>query len=451
MTSFDAVSLFSNCGAGDLGYQKAGFTFAVLAELVDFRLEVAQLNHPDAWGIEGDLRETLPDVIKCWHDLKSGQQPDLLSACPPCQGMSSARGGRGLITDPKAGSRDPRNLLVEVVALAVKELRPKIVVVENVAMFLTRQVHHPRTKKAVSAAAFLVEELLPDYVVYPMVSDLADFGIPQSRKRSFLTFVRRDSTIVERLGGEHLIPYPIPTHENAHINLASALNDMNLPELDASTRELARDPERDLHQVPVWSKEAYRMVAAIPANSGKTAWQNNLCPSCGTSESTGEMARCPKCRELLLRPIVMDESGEYRLIKGFKNSSYSRMHPDRPAATITTASGRVGSDNTIHPSENRLLSLLECSVLQTFPDDFDWGETLSMRGTTHLRGMIGEAVPPKFTASHGAVLRTLLEGRTSEGMMTERDMRCIRACAVLKRVMGSDAAFEHLSPSAVRA
>src|SRR5580692_8874460 len=99
-----SISLFSNCGAGDLGYREAGFRFDVIAELVPFRLDVAQLNHPLSWGVEGDLRITLPDVVDIWRELRGAMRPALLSACPPCQGMSSARGGRGCGNDPTAGS-----------------------------------------------------------------------------------------------------------------------------------------------------------------------------------------------------------------------------------------------------------------------------------------------------------------------------------------------------------
>src|SRR5258706_15924771 len=59
-----AVSLFSNCGAGDVGYRKAGFRFDVMAELDPRRLGVCLLNHPGATGVSGDLRKTWRKVVK---------------------------------------------------------------------------------------------------------------------------------------------------------------------------------------------------------------------------------------------------------------------------------------------------------------------------------------------------------------------------------------------------
>ena len=86
------------------------------------------------------------------------------------------------------------------------------------------------------------------------------------------------------------------------------------------------------------------------------------------------------------------------------------MDPKMPAATVTTASGHVGSDRTVHPWENRVLSPLECALLQTFPRSFDWGDALRLWGHTDVCAMIGEAVPPLFTRKHGKVLASLLSG-----------------------------------------
>jgi DNA (cytosine-5)-methyltransferase 1 len=148
-----AVSLFTNCGAGDLGYRRAGFRFQVLAEINPGRLKVASLNHSEADTVEGDLRETWPKVVEAYRRRIPGRAPALLAACPPCQGISSARSGRGLAIDADAGSRDSRNLLVDVVANVARDLSPRVVVVENVSAFFTRRVRHPDTQEPVSAAA----------------------------------------------------------------------------------------------------------------------------------------------------------------------------------------------------------------------------------------------------------------------------------------------------------
>lgn len=428
--SFHAVSLFSNCGAGDLGYAKAGFHFEVMAELDPRRLSVCLLNHRDAVGVPGDLRKTWPLVVDKYFDTNGGAPLSLLAACPPCQGMSSARSDRGKEGDPDAGMKDERNLLVMVISEVARELRPRLIVVENVQAFLTRQVRHPRTNAALSASRLLIDELADDYAVYPFLTDLCDYGVPQSRKRTFLTFIRVDDPAVAFLDRQGASPYPLPRHSpdsgGKPITLREALASFKLPSLDARSAETAISGlGNGMHAVPVWADRRYSMVAAIPPHTGRSAWENDTCPSCGRVEVGEAEAVCPHCDEPLLRPVLQEGDG-YRLITGFRTSTYRRMKSDAPASTITTASGHLGSNHTIHPFENRLLSTLECALLQTLPRSFKWGAALERWGHTNVREMIGEAVPPRFTELHGKVLRGLLESRNLRHLYPVGGRRCVR-------------------------
>ncbi len=431
--SLPAVSLFSNCGAGDVGYARAGFDFTVLAELDPRRLAVAKLNLSNAETVPGDLRETWPAVVDAYRARQGSRPPALLAACPPCQGMSSARSGRGKAADADAGSRDARNLLVSVIAKVAHALEPRVVVVENVQAFLTRNVRHPRGGYPISAATLLIRSLRKRYHTYPLMADLADFGIPQQRKRAFLCFVRRDDPAVEVLRVHGRAPFPRPTHApesgGKHVTLRQALQDLGAGSLDASAAERTGS---GMHAVPLWSEVQYRMIAAIPPDSGAGAWNNDRCGSCGTLAGVDD-ARCAECGALLPRPVVVEADGRARLVRGFRTSSYTRMHPDRPAATVTTASGHVGSDRTVHPWENRVLSMAECSHLQTFPRDFQWGESLRLWGATNVRAMIGEAVPPGFTEQHGEVIAGLLGGTQTRPVISAFDPRVTKAVERLAR------------------
>jgi DNA (cytosine-5)-methyltransferase 1 len=428
-----ALSLFSNCGAGDLGFRRAGFAFDVMAELDSRRLEIARLNHPGAKGIPGKLEATWPQVVETYQQAAGGERPALLAACPPCQGISSARGRRGLKNDPDSGSKDERNLLVVVIAEVARALRPRVVVVENVPAFLTRHVRHPDTDEAISAAVLLIEALAEDYLAYPLITDLADYGVPQTRRRAFLTLVRRDEPALAWLSTEGKAPYPRPTTPAqpsgpGPATLAAALEELGAAPLDAADEATATDPNGDpFHFIPVWRDQRYAMVAAIPPNSGASAWENNQCEHCGPVDVSAEDAACPQCGRALLRPVICDDNGAWRLIRGFQTSSYMRMRPDQPASTVTTASGHIGSHRTIHPSQNRLLSVLECAYLQTFPRDFKWGTALERWGATNVRAMIGEAVPPKFTHQHGRVLMQLLTRGQANRSLSVDDGRVAKA------------------------
>jgi DNA (cytosine-5)-methyltransferase 1 len=438
-----AISLFSNCGAGDVGYRLAGFRFDVMAEIDPRRLEVCLLNHPGAVGVPGDLRDTWPKVAREYRRRAGNQRPALLCACPPCQGMSSARSGKGCHADADAGSRDERNLLVTVIGKVALRLKPSIIVVENVLAFLTRKVRHPKDDEPISAANYLIAALAKDYVVFPLVDDLCNYGIPQSRMRAFLTFVRRDLSGLRNLLRLARAPYPRPTHGQAHGNLKSislneALASFGLPDLDAAKPEDASaEGFCGFHAVPVWDERTYAMVAAIPRGSGRSAWENDECFRCGTVDVAPTDVTCPKCGDALLRPVVREADGSFRLIKGFK-TSYRRMFGDRPAATITTASGHIGSDYTIHPTQTRLLSTLECAWLQTFPRSFAWGDALKKWGHTNVRDMIGEAVPPAFTRLHGQVLLGILRKEWTRAPISLSDDPVTRAWTKLVEAAKSD-------------
>lgn len=426
-----AVSLFSNCGAGDVGFRKAGFRFQVLAELHERRLDVAKLNHPGAEAIPGDLRETWSEVVSRYRARMGSTPPALLAACPPCQGMSSAQSKRGHSSDADAGSRDERNLLIETVASVAAELRPRAIVIENVVAFLTRQVRHPDTNDPISAARLFIDRLAGDYESFAIRTDLADFGVPQSRKRAFLVLVRRDEQGLNRLAQTAKAPFPKASHgpgtNASHVSLRTALDALGAPPLDSRTEVVAGE---GLHRVPVWDERRYRMVSSIPKDSGSSAWENNTCVECDCESSDEDEATCQACGEVLPRPVVR-EDGSWRLISGFRNSSYRRMHPDRPAAAVTTASGRMSSDNTIHPSENRVLSAYECQHLQTIPADFQWGEHLDGFSRARVREMIGEAVPPQFTELHGRILVSLLSGRSPRSAISRDDARVVSATVSL--------------------
>jgi DNA (cytosine-5)-methyltransferase 1 len=283
--------------------------------------------------------------------------------------------------------------------------------------------------------------LAKDYAVYPFLTDLCDYGVPQTRTRTFLTFLRRDEAAICLLEKLRASPYPIPQHAPEYhgrpITVREALASFDLPSLDARSVETAVSRVGNgLHAVPVWPDRRYDMVAAIPPHSGRGAWENDACANCGQVDVGDDDVLCPECGDPLLRPVIKDRRGTYRLITGFRTSTYTRMKSDAPAATITTASGHLGSNNTIHPFENRLFSTLECALLQTLPKSFRWGPALERWGHTNIRDMIGEAVPPLFTRLHGKVLHALLQGKRPRRLYPATGKRCQRTTEKLE--LGND-------------
>lgn len=75
-------------------------------------------------------------------------------------------------------------------------------------------------------------------------------------------------------------------------------------------------------------------------------------------------------------------------------SVYGRMHPDRPAPTITTGFMSPGRGRFVHPTRPRTLTAREAARLQGFPDTYRFVLDPERPPTRHnLAKWIGDAVP----------------------------------------------------------
>lgn len=405
-----AISIFSGGGVSDVGYEQAGFRFYEQAELDPHRVAMCRSNFPDSCVEQGPIADTWGSITKRFRNRENNTL-DLLSITPPCQGMSSSNPGRGKATDSDV--RDKRNrLLLDAIPL-IEDLKPRILVAENVAMVL-KEVINVRGKSLRIVEAF--QEDLKEYQLFAGVVQMADYGIPQMRRRAILVGIRRDEKCLSLLNSQGRVPWPKTTHsekptDGVHpwLPIASWFDEMKYEALDAGSKETARSATDPLHFVPFYEGDRYNLVADIPARSGRNAYENSNCRMCGRKDVPAWTTHCPYCNQPMRNRPYVEENGEFRLIKGF-NSSYRRMHPDRPAPTVMTNSSHVGSDYKIHPWENRVLSIRECADLQTIPRFYDWSWGLKTRHTYVARGVIGEALPPWFTFLHGGVLFDLLNG-----------------------------------------
>jgi DNA (cytosine-5)-methyltransferase 1 len=227
--------------------------------------------------------------------------------------------------------------------------------------------------------------------------------------------VHRDEPWLEHIVAQNLLPWPRRTHAEHStngllpwLNVQAWFEGMRYEPLDAKSKETACG-SHELHFVPCYGKDRYLQVSQIPGYSGRSAYENNICPSCGLRDIPEGLVLCPSCGGVMRNRPYVEGNGQAQLIKGFR-SSYRRMNPQRPAYTVTTASSHVGSDFKIHPWEHRVLSILECADLQTVPRSYDWSRA-HCNGTKYLvRALVGEAFPPYFTYLHGRLLSDLLSG-----------------------------------------
>ena len=169
------ISLFAGAGGSSLGYSMAGYKELLAVEWNDNAVETFKLNFPDVPVWHGDI--TKLSVDKCLEVI--GLEPgelDVLDGSPPCQGFSIS-GNRQL--------DDPRNsLAIEFIRL-LRELQPKVFVMENVSGLI-------KGKMKLIFTEIMKELKASGYQVKCQLMNTMYFNVPQSRQRLIWIGVRDD-------------------------------------------------------------------------------------------------------------------------------------------------------------------------------------------------------------------------------------------------------------------
>lgn len=122
MKKYSVLDLFAGAGGLSLGFVQTGrFSIAAAAENNRNAQNTYKKNHPSV-DIKNDVRE-----IDYLEILKKHGQIDVVVGGPPCQGFSNAN-------RQKAQAISTNNSLVKEFVRAVRELRPRVFVMENVGM-----------------------------------------------------------------------------------------------------------------------------------------------------------------------------------------------------------------------------------------------------------------------------------------------------------------------------
>lgn len=159
-TPLTCLDLCSGLGGQALGLERAGFQIVGAVEQEADPAATLRANRPGWLVLNRDVRQ-LGTQFK---------GVDLIAAGAPCTPFSAA--GSGL------GGRDTRDVLPEVVRIALAS-RPQAIMIENVGgLLLRRHAAHLDS---------LVKQLASGgYVISLLQLNAADLGLPQTRKRVFL-------------------------------------------------------------------------------------------------------------------------------------------------------------------------------------------------------------------------------------------------------------------------
>ncbi len=353
------IDLFAGCGGMTQGFVDQGY---LPIQAVEWDLHAAATyaaNFGEEHMFWGDIAEWGTDDIP---------QVDVVIGGPPCQGFSNL-GSKDV--------NDPRNKLWKEYLRVVKAARPKVFVLENVQRFMQS-----------SEFQLLLDEadhgIISEYTLSPGVLLAADYGVAQRRPRAIV--------IGSRIGE---IPLPPATHSKGGVNglapwetvrsrIYGLAEHPDTTELPTSTTQVFGQTvkgifkSKDLHFGRQPREMSLARYDSVPPGGGRFDVPDHLLPRCWREKKSG----------------TTDVMG--------------RMRWDAPSLTIRTEFFKPEKGQYLHPQwdaaarhrVNRVITHLEASRLQDFPEHFVW-----CGSKVEIAKQIGNAVPVGLAAALARHLR----------------------------------------------
>lgn len=379
------ISLFSSAGVGCFGFKQNGFECIATNEILSKRLKIQIYNEKckyETGYLDGDIstneiKNKLFTEIKKWQTEHKISEPDVIVATPPCQGMS--------VANHKKNEELVRNSLVVESIKITKEVNPKFFIFENVRAFLNT------TCTDIDGAEKTIEEAIKinlsgHYNILFKVGNFKDYGSNSSRTRTLVIGIRKD---IQNISPYDIFPDKIKPKTLR--NLFSELQVLN---------EMGEISETDIfHSYREFDKRMLPWIENL--KEGESAFQN------------AESERIP--HQIKNGEIVINES---------KNGDkYARWYWDKEGPCVHTRNDILSSQNTVHPSENRVFSIRELMLMMSIPEKFKWTKQsldklneLSLlekklflkKEELNIRHCLGEAVPTGVFTNIAKKIKTVL-------------------------------------------
>ena len=296
---FNVLELFAGAGGLALGMEKAGFHDVGLVEVDHHACDTLRLNRPNWNVIEEDITNITNNKTGIFDYIPKNTTIDLLSGGYPCQSFSYA--------GKKMGLNDTRGTLFYHYAKIMKQLKPKMFLVENVKGLTTND--NGRTLKTM----INVFENLGYEVTYKVLNAW-DYGVAEKRERLVLIGIRNDLDISYR--------YP------KAYDYKPVLKDV-LKNVPASKGQK-------------YSPAKTKIMKLVPQGG---YWRD------------------------LPDEVAKEYMGKSYYSGGGRTGMARRMSWDEPSLTLTTSPSQKQTERC-HPSETRPFTTREYARIQSFPDSW---------------------------------------------------------------------------------
>ena len=294
---YNVLELFAGAGGLALGLEQAGFNNVGLVEIDKNAAATLKLNRPKWNVIEGDITTITEEQEGRWNYIPKGIEIDLLSGGYPCQAFSYAGKRKGL--------EDTRGTLFYNYAQVLKQVKPKMFLVENVRGLTTHD--HGRTLKTM----IKVFEEIGYHTIYKVLNAW-DYGVAEKRQRMILIGIRNDLDISYK--------YPKPY----------------------KYKPVLRDVLKNVPKSPgvKYSKKKYEVLKLVPAGG---YWRD------------------------LPKDIAKEYMGASWNSGGGRTGMARRLSWNEPSLTLTTSPSQKQTERC-HPEETRPFTTREYARIQSFPD-----------------------------------------------------------------------------------
>lgn len=382
------ISLFSSAGIGCYGFKLEGFDCVATNELITRRLDIQRYNNKckyESGYICGDItddatKSALYAQIDLWRKKDNVSRIDVVIATPPCQGMSVAN-------HKKSSTEIVRNSLVIESIKIIKQINPRFFIFENVSAFMkTICTDIDGTNKTIAEA--IEKNLGAEYSYVSRIINFKNYGACSSRQRTVVIGVSKD--YADEVSPLEL--YPDLVEEKTLRQVIGELKPLT---------EFGEIDENDIyHSFRVYPEHMRAWISDI--KEGESAFDN--------------VDDSKKPHQVKDGKIVINQQ---------KNGDkYKRQYWDKVGPCIHTRNDQLASQNTIHPSDDRVFSIRELMMMMTVPYSFKWVEsdleTLNQltdakkraflkKEEIKIRQSLGEAVPTAIFQAIAKKIATVLK------------------------------------------